>query len=78
MRVSARGYNRDSGSRTIFDEEITDAVVEEEGKSGYHKSNILYVKKMLMEASTCELARVHYPGLEEITIYTYTLPRMRL
>ena len=43
MRVSARGYKRDSGPREILDEEVLDAVVNRE--SDFNFPNTLYLKK---------------------------------
>ncbi|HTV45426.1 MAG TPA: hypothetical protein VMF05_08925 [Stellaceae bacterium] len=43
MRVSARGYHRDAGLRTILEEEIIGAVTQDDGKQV--KPNILYLKK---------------------------------
>jgi hypothetical protein len=51
MRVSARGYKRDSGARPIFDEEIVDAVLEEDGTSERRESNTLYLNKSKSDGS---------------------------
>jgi hypothetical protein len=45
MKVTAQGYSRNYGTRTILDEELVDAVIEEDGASSHHKRNTLYLKK---------------------------------
>jgi hypothetical protein len=48
MKVLARGYNRNSGSRIIFDEEVTEAIVTEYGSS---RGDALYLTKSKSDGS---------------------------
>jgi hypothetical protein len=90
VRVSARGYKRDSGARTIFEEEIVDAVIEEDGNIG-HAPNTLYLKKSKSDGSiTISIAprtlsgfggeyhlHVHLTEDEIVKLFLECFPQMR-
>jgi hypothetical protein len=45
LRISARGYRRDSGSKTIFDEDVVGAVADVDGEYRRRQSNTLYLQR---------------------------------
>ena len=52
LRISARGYRRDSGSKTIFEEDVVGAVVAEvEGRYTRRQSNTLYLQRSKRDGS---------------------------
>lgn len=51
MRVSARGYRRDSGSKIIFDEDVVEGVTETDDVYTSHRTNTLYVKRSKRDGS---------------------------
>ena len=63
MRVSARGYKRDSGSRTIFDEGVVDAITEQDGTAMAHYENTLYLQKNKSDGSiTLHISPIELSG----------------
>jgi hypothetical protein len=51
MRVTARGFKRNSGIRTIFDDELVYAKTEEDVPNTDHSPNILYMKQHKQDGS---------------------------
>jgi hypothetical protein len=77
VRVTARGYRRDSGSRIILDEDIADAVgVDSDGKYNPHRSNVLYLERSKRDGSiTMNIAPRTLSGFGgEYRLYVHLTP----